>query len=105
MRDSDGVLTMLIDLVRRLVTESEGLLDLQDQAQLWYNRGYAEGILAAIRELGHAAALPSDLTGEPDPVLAEAIRAQSMMPWGRAHAHGVEMGRNETFEVLGRAES
>lgn len=105
MHDPDSVLTMLIDLVRRLHAESEGLLEREDQAQLWYNRGYGDGILAAIRELGHADALPSDLADEPDPGLAEGIRAQAMMPWGKAHAHGVEMGRKETFEVLGRADS
>lgn len=102
MTDPDSVLSTLIVLIRRLHAESEGLLERQDDAQLWYNRGYADGILVAIRELGYGDSLPSDLAEGPDPDLEQAIRAQALMPWGKAHAHGVEMGHIETFEVLGK---
>jgi len=99
MIDPDDVLPRLIALIRRLHAESDGFLERQDDAQLWYNRGYADGIVAAIHELGHSEAIPPDLR-EPDPGLEQGIRAQSLMPWGKAHAHGVEMGHRETFEVL-----
>ena len=102
MTDSDTILSRLISLIHRLQGESDGFLEHQDVAQLWYNRGYADGIVAAIRELGHGESLPSDLAQGPDPDLEQAIRAQALMPWGKAHAHGVEMGHKETFEVLGK---
>lgn len=95
------ILTQLIRLLRDLYGETQGFLDLQDDAQLWYNRGYANGMVLAIRTLGRGDALPADLALDPDGETWEQIAKQALMPWGRAHAHGLEMGRKETFEVLG----
>jgi hypothetical protein len=95
------ILQQLADLLRRLYAESEGFLERQDDAQLWYNRGYANGMAQALRDLGLGAAVPRDLgldIDDPDP--REGIAAASLMPWGRAYAHGVEMGHRETHEVL-----
>jgi len=99
VNDPQAVLPTLIGIIHRLFAESEGLLERQDDAQIWYNRGYGDGVVAAIRELGHGDALPSDLAHQ-DTDLSSGITAQALMPWGRAHAHGFEMGRKETFEVL-----
>lgn len=100
MTDIHFVLPGLIELVRRLYAESDGLLECQDDAQLWYNRGYGDGMVAAIRELGHGDSLPPDLVIRAGQELAQRIDEQSLMPWGRAHAHGFEMGHKETFELL-----
>ena len=94
------ILTQLIRLLRDLYGETQGFLDRQDDAQLWYNRGYANGMVMALRELGLGDALPSDLALDPDGEAWGLIAQQALMPWGRAHAHGLEMGRKETFEVL-----
>jgi hypothetical protein len=90
----------LIQLLQDLYGETQGFLDKPDDAQLWYNRGYANGMAGAIRELGHGDALPPDLALDPDGDAWDLIAQQALMPWGRAHAHGLEMGRKETFEVL-----
>lgn len=94
------ILTQLIRLLRDLYGETQGFLDRQEDAQLWYNRGYANGMVLAIRALGRGGALPADLALDPDGATWEQIVKQALMPWGRAHAHGLEMGRKETFEVL-----
>ena len=94
------ILTQLIRLLRELYGESAGFLDRQDELQLWYNRGYANGMALAIRTLGRGGALPADLALDPDGETWEQIAEQALMPWGRAHAHGLEVGRKETFQVL-----
>lgn len=94
------ILTQLMELLRDLYGETEGFLDRPDDAQLWYNRGYANGMVSALRELGHGDALPSELDLDPDGEVWGLIAQQALMPWGQAHTHGLEMGRKETFEVL-----
>ncbi|MFZ0791818.1 MAG: hypothetical protein WAM94_19570 [Chromatiaceae bacterium] len=100
MKSADSVLPRLIALLRELYSETGGFLDRQDEAQLWYDRGYADGMAAAIRELGHGGSLPGDLDYDLDSVTRDLIAQQSLTPWGRAYAHGAEMGHDETYQVL-----
>ena len=90
------VLPRLLALAQRLYGETSGFLDQADDPQLWYNRGYANGMLAAITELGHAAALTGLLVRDPP----DLIQGQEVMPWGQAYRHGWEMGEREAREVL-----
>lgn len=94
------ILIQLLQLLRDLHGETQGFIDRPDDAQLWYNRGYADGMAQAIRELGYGSALPPELLLEIDGETRDLIAQQALTPWGRAHAHGLEMGRRETFEVL-----
>lgn len=94
------ILTQLMQLLRDLYGETEGFLERQDAPQLWYNRGYANGMVAALRALGRGDALPTDLALDQDGEAWGQIAQQALMPWGRAHAHGLEMGCKETFEIL-----
>ena len=94
---NETLLPRLIDLILRLRADTAGYQDTPDDPQRWYDRGYADGMLAALSELGHEAALPPDLAGDLDPGAAAADR---LTPWGRAYAHGMEMGSKETREVL-----
>jgi hypothetical protein len=94
------ILAQLIRLLRDLDGETQGFLERQDDAQGWYDRGYANGMAQAIRELGHGDFLPPDLALDLDGETWGLIAQQALMPWGRAHTHGLEMGRKETFEVL-----
>ncbi len=82
-----------------LFEESEGYLDRQDDPQLWYNRGYANGMVSALCELGYDGRVKALVA--PDPY--DAAGDQEHLPWGRAYAHGREMGRGETFEVCAGA--
>lgn len=100
MASPDIVLPRLIRPLRDLYGETDGFLERQGEAQLWYDRGYANGMVAAIRELGYGKSLPDDLAFDPDGYARDLIAQQSFTPWGRAYGHGTDMGRNETFEVL-----
>ncbi|KAA6184678.1 hypothetical protein F2Q65_11270 [Thiohalocapsa marina] len=91
------ILSQLFDLLAELTAESEGYLDRQDDPQLWYNRGYANGMAAALRALGLGDRV--DALIEPDPY--EVARDQDHLPWGKAYAHGRDLGATQTYEVLG----
>ncbi len=90
------LLDQLLKLLAELTEESEGYLDREDDPQLWYNRGYANGMAAALTELGHGEAVGR--TVEADPY--DAARDQTHLPWGKAYEHGREMGEREAREVL-----
>jgi len=93
----DPLLDRLIELARELSDGSEGYLDRQDDFQLWYNRGYANGVAAALRALGHGARVDASLEAD----CYDAARDQNHLPWGKAYEHGREMGLRETYEVTG----
>jgi hypothetical protein len=95
MPDSE-LLAELLALLARLTEETEGYLDRQDDPQLWYNRGYANGMAAALRQLGHGERIDQTVSADP----YEVARDQDHLPWGKAYEHGHAMGTKETFEVM-----
>jgi hypothetical protein len=95
-----ALLEGLVALMLRLRSETDGFLDRPDDSQAWYDRGYADGMMDAMRSLGHGAALPPDLIHEPEGAGDVLTAGQASTPWGRAYAHGLEMGRQETHDVL-----
>jgi hypothetical protein len=92
-----ALLDQLLRLMAELTEETEGYLDRQDDPQLWYNRGYANGMAAALRALGHGPAVDKAIPFDP----YEPARDQAYTPWGKAYEHGHDMGGRETYEVLG----
>jgi hypothetical protein len=90
------LLTQLVDLIDRLRSESQGFLDAPGDQQLWYNRGYANGMLLALRRLGQAKSLGDRAPDDP-----EQLGGHLAMPWGRAYRHGEDKGSQETFEITG----
>lgn len=90
------MLERLLQLLGRLYTESAGYFDHPEQEQLWYNRGYAEGMLQALRELGYAADIQDRVPAAAPPLPA----GFEVLSWGRAYLHGQETGSRETREVL-----
>jgi hypothetical protein len=94
------ILGPLIGLLETLYAQTDDFLDRPAEAQPWYDRGYANGLASALEELGYGPALHDAWTGEMDPpdVAAQHVH----LPWGRAYAHGFEMGRREAIEVLER---
>jgi hypothetical protein len=95
-RDPQATRQRLLEVVRDLYTETEGLSADDGDLQLWYNRGYADGMLRVLRQKEPAERL-SDL---PDTEPGEIIAGQEFLPWGKAYRHGLEMGEKETREVL-----
>lgn len=96
----DDMVTQLIELVAQLYADTEGFLEREDDAQLWYNRGYANGMVKVLDEQGYNCRLRESV--DPDP--EEIVEPQRLMPWGKAYLHGVEMGSGECSEVLERRE-
>lgn len=86
----------LLGLLAELYAETEGFLDRTQDAQIWYNRGYANGLASALGDLGYGAAVRA--IGDPDP--PEIAAGVALLPWGKAYVHGFEMGRRETMEVM-----
>jgi len=88
----ERLLPVVIDLYSETTELSQGDGDLQ----LWYNRGYADGMVHAMRQLEFSVSLEqADL---PAPLTID--DAQAFLPWGKAYRHGFEMGEGETREVL-----
>ena len=96
-QDRHALLSKLFALIRRIYADTEGMLDNPAELQLWYDRGYANGMVQALRELGYGELLEGQL--RPDP--PDLIAGQEPLAWGKAFVHGREVGARETFEVLG----
>jgi len=94
--NAETLLPQLLELICDLYEDSRGFLDRTDDAQLWYNRGYANGVIHALHHLGYARHVASAL--EPDG--QDPITDHEALPWGKAYRHGWEMGRKETYEVM-----
>jgi hypothetical protein len=97
MSPSSSVLPALLDLICDLYRETEGFFDRRDDAQLWYNRGYANGMIEALAALGHAEQVARVV--EPD--APDCVAGHELLPWGQAYRHGRDMGWRETNEVMG----
>ncbi len=95
---ADALLPRLLELICDLYDDSQDFPDRTDDAQLWYNRGYANGVIHALQCLGYMRHIAAAL--EPD--APDLIAGQETLPWGRAYRHGWEMGQKETFEVMER---
>ena len=96
MQPDTRILSQLLDLIARLYDETDGFADNPGDAQLWYNRGYANGMVKALSELGQGEQVTERIT----PDAADVIAGQEVMAWGKAYQHGLETGHRETFEIL-----
>ncbi len=92
----DELIEQLLALIDSLHAETRGFLDDPGDQQVWYNRGYANGMLSALKRLGLGDRLGGRLVDADD-----ALAAHLAMPWGRAYRHGEAMGRRETHEITG----
>ncbi|WP_177418056.1 hypothetical protein [endosymbiont of Lamellibrachia barhami] len=86
----------MLRLLQRLYAESDGLAEADGDLQLWYNRGYANGMIRALRDLGYGAQISQTVDADSD----ERISGQEFLPWGKAYLHGFETGEKEIREVL-----
>ncbi|MES9833730.1 MAG: hypothetical protein ABW157_20090 [Candidatus Thiodiazotropha sp. LLP2] len=87
----------LLQLAQDLYAETSGLSETESELQLWYNRGYADGMTSRMRGLGYEDEV-SKILGSGGEAISDERR---FLPWGKAYRHGFEMGEKETFEVLG----
>lgn len=91
-------LERLLALIERLQAETESFFDKPEQEQLWYNRGYANGMIGALQVLGYGDALAGRVSADATDLLVGC----ELLSWGRAYLHGQEMGGQETYEILGK---
>jgi len=92
-----SVIDKLAGLVEKLYAETQGYQDNPSDAQLWYNRGYANGVVAYFRNKGFVENL-NHLSLDAD----ELYKNDHVMEWFKAYHHGFEMGERESGEVLGK---
>ena len=90
------VLPRLLRAVRDLYAETADLSQTEDDLQLWYNRGYADGMVSSMKVLGYA----SEVEAVINPKVVSVSQENRFLPWGKAYQHGFEMGEKETLEVL-----
>jgi len=93
---TDDLIEQLLALVDSLREETDRFLDDPGDQQVWYNRGYANGILMALQQLGQSHRLGDRYADD-----ADTIGGQFAMPWGKAYRHGESMGSRETHEITG----
>lgn len=92
----ESILERLLALIERLQAETEGFYDQPEQEQLWYNRGYANGMIGALQTLGYADTVRARVQADAPDLLVGC----ELLSWGRAYLHGQETGERETHEVL-----
>lgn len=90
-----SIANTLAELIERLYNETEGYTGNPADAQIWYNRGYANGLVAYFRAHGLDEHLPSL-----DFDAADAHDKDHVMEWFKAYHHGYEMGQREAGEVF-----
>jgi hypothetical protein len=88
------LLDRLIALVVQLRAESESFLEEHQDAQQWYNRGYANGMVRGLAKLLDEEQ-PGGLQLDDEADLA----GHEVMAWGKAYRHGEAMGEKETYEI------
>jgi hypothetical protein len=96
-QEKKTLLQRLLPVVADLYKETAKLSQGDGDLQLWYNRGYADGMVKAMHQLGYSA----ELDGTTSPAPMEVDDTAAFLPWGKAYRHGIEMGEQETREVLG----
>ena len=94
-----ALLGKLIGLIEELYAESNGFLDNPEETQFWYNRGYANGMIAGLDALGYGELLDERINRDPTDIIA----GFETFDWGQAYRHGLETGDRETREVVGPA--
>ena len=93
---SPDLLDQLCSLVAQLREESAGFEENHADAQLWYNRGYANGILRGLQRL-LAQESPCGQALDDEFLL----QGHEVMAWGKAYRHGERTGEQETYEISG----
>jgi hypothetical protein len=90
-----NVIDKLASLVERLYEESENYSEDPSDAQLWYNRGYANGIASFLNARGHM-----DKINHVKLDAEDLYHGEQVMEWHKAYHHGFEMGLRESGEVM-----
>jgi len=91
-----SVIEKLAELLEQLYQESESYADNPSDVQLWYNRGYANGIAAFLNAKGY-----DDKIKHLKLDAADLYDGEQVMEWHKAYHHGFDMGLRESEDVAG----
>jgi Holliday junction resolvasome RuvABC DNA-binding subunit len=86
----------LLPVVVELYQETAELSLGDGDLQLWYNRGYADGMVSALQQLGFS----GELEAERIVTSVQLEDSEAFLPWGKAYRHGLDMGERETLEAI-----
>lgn len=86
----------LAEIVTRLYQETDGYQQNPSEVQLWYNRGYANGVIAVLRAQTALQMLASTISLDDEDIHCD----DRLMEWEKAYHHGFEMGEREAREVM-----
>ena len=90
-----SVIDKLAALVEQLYEESENYSENPSDVQLWYNRGYANGIAGFLNEQGY-----TDKINHLKLDAEDLYSGEQVMEWHKAYHHGFEMGLRESGEIM-----
>ncbi len=94
-REKRALFERLLPVAVGLYAETAELSAGDGELQLWYNRGYADGMVSVMRQSGYEVEL--EVQGIPATLAID--DAEAFLPWGKAYRHGLEMGERETREA------
>jgi hypothetical protein len=95
--EQEVMLKKLIGIVESLYLETAGFLENGDNQQHWYNRGYANGIVKQLSDLGYRDYVENNTVPDAEDIIA----GHEFWAWGKAYQHGFEVGMKETTDVMG----
>ncbi len=90
----------LLVLIDRIYADTEGFIDEPQNFQPWYDRGYANGMIQAMHQLGYTEQIAATISRLTANDTLDGVRQHRWMPWGKAYRHGKEVGYKETCEAL-----
>jgi len=67
--NKQATMDRLLAIVERLYIETAGFLENGDDQQHWYNRGYANGIVSKLGELGYRAEVDAALIVDAEDIM------------------------------------
>lgn len=91
-----ALLIQLINLIEQLRADSADFLENHQDAQQWYNRGYANGMVRGLQHL-LGDQMPTGLRVDDEQLL----KGHEVMAWGKAYRHGESVGEKEIHEITG----
>ena len=95
MTNNMNIIEKLTELIERLYQETDTYEQNPSDAQLWYNRGYANGVATFLKTQGYDENMKHlNLDAE------DLYHGEQVMEWHKAYHHGFEMGARETKEVM-----
>lgn len=90
-----SVIEKIVALIDQLYHETENYALNPSEVQLWYNRGYANGVSSCLIKQGHGNKIKQlNLDAE------DLYHDERVMEWHKAYHHGFEIGLNEAKDVL-----